>query len=57
MFTEPDIISLFSLLMYVYFLFIELPPFCPYYVHERSNPIMILFSVDGHHFAFLDGRT
>ena len=50
MFTEPDIISMFWLLMYKYFLFILLPPLCPYYV--CSNPIMIIFSVDGRHLAF-----
>ena len=51
MFTEPDTISLFCLLMYMYFLFVLLTPLCPYYV--CSNPIMIIFSVDGHHLAFL----
>ena len=42
-------------LCYMYFLFILLPPLCPYYV--CSNPIMIIFSVDGHHLAFLLDRT
>ena len=53
MFTEPDTISLFCLLMYsVYvFSFHSITPLCPYYV--CSNFIMILFSVDGHHLAFL----
>ena len=50
MFPKPDTISLFCLPMYMHFLFILLPPLCPYYV--CSNPIMIIFSVDGHHFAF-----
>ena len=45
MFTEPDTISLFCLLS-----FHSITPLCPYYV--CSNPIMILFSVDGHHLAF-----
>ena len=54
MFSEPDTISLFCLLMYMYFLFILLPHFV---VITCSNPIMILFSVDGHHLAFLYDRT
>ena len=54
-FPEPDTISLFCLLMYMYFLFYSVTPLCPYYV--RSNPIMIIFSVDGHHFAFLYDRA
>ena len=41
----------FACLCYMYFLFILLPPLCPYYA--CSNPIMIIFSVDGHHLAFL----
>ena len=45
MFTEPDTISLFCLRVYMYFLFILLP-------HFVSNPIMIFFSMDGHHLAF-----
>ena len=50
MFTEPDTISMFCLLVYMYFLFI---PLCPYYV--CSNTIMIIFdifSMNGHHLAF-----
>ena len=41
----------FVCLCYMYFLFILLPPLWPYYV--CSNPIMIIFSVDEHHLAFL----
>ena len=48
MFTEPDTIPLFCLLMYMYFLFYSITPLCPYYVFY--NPV--IFSVDGHHFAF-----
>ena len=33
----------------------SITPLCPYYV--CSNPIMIIFSVDGHHLAFLYDRT
>ena len=53
MFTEPDTISLFCLLiiMLYVFSFYSITPLCPYYVF--SNPIMIIFSVDGHHLAFL----
>ena len=53
MFTEPDTISMFCLLMYMYFSFHSITPLCPYYV--CSNPIMIIFdifSMDGHHLAF-----
>ena len=52
MFTEPDrsTISLFCLLMLYVFSFYSITPLCPYYV--CSNPIMIIFSVDGHHLAF-----
>ena len=42
-FPEPD-----TLFAYVYvFSFYSVTPLCPYYV--CSNPIMIIFSVDGHH--------
>ena len=54
MFTKPDTISLFCLLMYMYF-FYSMTPLCPYYV--CSNPVMIIFSVDGHHVCFLYDRT
>ena len=37
------------------FLFYSITPRCPYYV--CSNLIMIIFSVDGHHLAFLYDRT
>ena len=50
MFSEPDIISLLCLLMVYVFSFYSITPLCPYYV--CSNPIMIIFSVDGHHLAF-----
>ena len=52
MFTEPDTISPFCLLVYnVYvFSFHFFTPLCPYYV--CSNPIMIMFSMDGRHLAF-----
>ena len=50
MFSEPDIISLLCLLMLYVFSFYSITPLCPYYV--CSNPIMIIFSVDGHHLAF-----
>ena len=50
MFTEPDTISLFCLLMLYVFSFYSITPLCPYYV--CSNPIMIIFSVDGHHLAY-----
>ena len=51
MFTEPDTISLFCLLMlYICIFFYSITPLCSYYV--CSNPIMIIFSVDGHHLAF-----
>ena len=50
MFTEPDTISLFCLLMLNVFSFYSITPLCPIYV--CSNPIMIIFSVDGHHLAF-----
>ena len=50
MFTEPDIISLFCLLMLYVFSFYYITPLCPYYV--CCNPIMIIFSVDGHHLVF-----
>ena len=49
MFTEPDTISLFCLLKLYVFSFYYITPLCPYYV--CSNPIMIIFSVDGHHLA------
>ena len=40
----------------IFFLFYYLiTPLCPYYV--CSNPIMIIFSVDGHHIAFLYDKT
>ena len=56
MLTEPDTISLVCLLMPVYiFSFYSITPLCPYYV--CPNPIMIIFSVDGHHLAFLYDRT
>ena len=42
MFTEPDTISLFCLLI-----FFLLGPY-----HVWSNPLMIIISVDGHHLAF-----
>ena len=48
-FPEPDTISLFCVLMYV-FSFYSVTPLCPCYV--CSNPIMRIFSVNGHHFAF-----
>ena len=51
MFTEPDTISLFCLLMLYVFSFYSITPLCPYYV--CSNPKRIIFSVDGHHLAFL----
>ena len=51
MFTEPVTISLFCLLMLYVFSFYSITPLCPYYV--CSNPIMIIFSVDEHHLAFL----
>ena len=49
--------SYFTVLFaYVYvFSFYSITPLCPYYV--CSNTIMIIFSVDGHHLAFLYGRT
>ena len=50
MFTEPDTISLFCLLMLYVFSFYSITPLCPYYVF--SNPIIIIFSVDGYHLAF-----
>ena len=50
-FPEPDTISPFCLLMYMYFLFILLPHFV------LIMYIMIIFSVDGHHFAFLYDRA
>ena len=50
MFPEPDTISLFCLLMLYVFSFYSITPLCPHYV--CSNPIIIIFSVDGHHFAF-----
>ena len=48
---------LFTVLFaYVYvFSFHSITPLCPYYV--CSNPIMIIFSVVGHHLAFLYDRT
>ena len=50
-FPEPD-----TLFAYVYVIsFYSVTPLCPYYV--CSNPIMIIFSVDGHHFAFLYDRA
>ena len=55
MFTEPDIISLFCLLMLYVFSFYSVTPLCPYYV--CCNPIMIIFSVDGHHLAFFIGQN
>ena len=56
MLTEPDTISLFYSLMPVYiFSFYSITPLCPYYV--CSNAIMVIFSVDGHHLAFLYNRT
>ena len=55
MFTDLDTITLFCLLMYMYFVFYSITPLCPYYV--CSNPIIIIFSVDGHHLAFLYDRT
>ena len=50
--TEPDRAYYFTVLFaYVYvFSFYSISPLCPYYV--CSNPIMIIFSVDGHHLAF-----
>ena len=55
MFTVPDSL-LCQILFYCFvclcimcFLFILLPPLCPYYV--CSNLIMKIFSVDGHHLA------
>ena len=33
-----------------YFVLIIYLPLCPYYI--SSNPIMIIFSMDGHHLAF-----
>ena len=51
-FTEPDTISLFCLPIYMYFLFILLS-----HLVLCSNPIMIIFSVGGHHLAFLYDRT
>ena len=42
--------SLFCLLMLYIFSFYSITPLCPYYV--CSNPIIIIFSVDGHHLAF-----
>ena len=50
MFTESNTISLFCLLMLYVFSFHSITPLCPYYV--CSNPIMIIFSMDGHHLAF-----
>ena len=37
------------------FFFFLLPPLCHYYV--CSNPIMIIFSMDGHHLAFFIGHN
>ena len=54
MFTEPDTISLFRLLMAYVFSFDSITPLRPYYV--CSNPIMIIFSVDGHHLGVLYDR-
>ena len=57
MFTEPDTISLFRLLMHMYFLIILLPHFVLImYEPVCSNPIMIIFSVDGHHLGVLYDR-
>ena len=39
------LLSLFCLLMLYVFSFYSITPLCPYYVY--SNPIMIIFSVDG----------
>ena len=55
MFSEPDTISLFCFLMLYVVSFYSIIPLCPYYV--RSNLIMIIFSVDGHHLAILYDRT
>ena len=55
MFTEPDTISLFCLLMLYVFSFYSVTPLCPIYV--CSNPIMIIFSVDGHHLGFFIGQN
>ena len=41
----------FFLLMLYVFSFYSITPLCPYYV--CSNPIMIIFFVDGHQLAFL----
>ena len=38
------------------FSFYSVTPLCPMY-YVCSNPIMIIFSVDGHHFAFLNDRA
>ena len=44
------------LFAYAYlFSFYSISPLCPYYV--CSNPIMITFSLAGHHIAFLHDRT
>ena len=49
-------VCLCILFAYVFsFYSISITPLCPYYV--CSNPIMIIFSVVGHHLAFLYGRT
>ena len=45
MFTEPDTFHCFVCLMLYVFSFYSITPLCPYYV--CSNPIMIIFSVDG----------
>ena len=50
-FTEPDTISLLCLLMYMYFILILLPHFV-LIMYVCYNPIMIIFSVVGHHLAF-----
>ena len=49
MYTGPDTISQFCLLMLYVFSLYSITPLCPNYV--CSNPIMIIFSVDGHHLA------
>ena len=50
MFTEPDTSSLFCLLILYVYSFHSITPLFPHYV--CCNPIMIIFSVDGHHLAF-----
>ena len=54
MFTEPDTISLFCLLMYMYFLCILHPTLSLLCMFQSYN---IIFSVDGHDLAFLYDRT